>query len=202
MRLLPAIALGLLCAGPAAAANVSSLSLLSEAEQSYYQQVFAYVMENIQPGQHYDWQSYGGRGTIAVGDAFTSKSGTVCRRFSESFQVQSFPGSDVGVGCRRVGRDGWCKLRPGNAMTCAMESPGYWFNMPTVSMPSTGSLPGLPDLPDLGSDMPDGPSPSMPSSNYSTPSGHDVVDTVTGTAGAGAAYVANHAKGWFSDLFR
>ncbi|MBY0407642.1 MAG: hypothetical protein K2Q01_08110, partial [Rickettsiales bacterium] len=123
----------LLIAAPALAKTApSSLSLLSDAEKSYYDQIFGYSMDNLQAGQKYDWKSYSGQGSIVVQDIFVSKSGYPCRGYAETFTVQAQDGAYRGIACKRQGKDGWCRLKPGNANTCAMEDRGFMFSMPSM----------------------------------------------------------------------
>lgn len=105
----------------AAALDDSALKLLGDSEKSYYDLVFNYTMDAIKADGKYSWQSYGGHGTISVSDSYVSKSGATCRNFAETFTVQGVVGENEGVGCKRVGYDGWCKLRMSDARTCAME---------------------------------------------------------------------------------
>lgn len=102
----------------------STLGELTNPEKEYYEQVFSYAMAAIQPGKHYDWKSYSGGGKITVDKVFTSKSGATCRKFQETFIINNHEGKNEGVGCKREGRDGWCKLKSTDALTCAMEPSG------------------------------------------------------------------------------
>jgi hypothetical protein len=105
----------------AVALDDSPLKLLESSERAYYDLVFNYTMDAIRADGKYSWQSYGGQGTISVSDSYISKSGATCRNFAEIFTVQGVAGENEGVGCKRVGYDGWCKLRMTDARTCAME---------------------------------------------------------------------------------
>jgi hypothetical protein len=111
------------------AAAPSPLSQLPAAEHDYYTQIFDYTMFTVKSGGHYDWKSTSGNGSIALSDdAFTSKSNSVCRHFSETFTILGQSGGNQGVACKRSGRDGWCKLKPGYAQTCALEEPASLFD--------------------------------------------------------------------------
>ena len=81
---------------------------------------------HLRAGSTYDWASYE-RGGIGVGKLFVSKSGSNCRDFTENYTVQGQAATDRGIACKRSGKDGWCKLREGNATTCAMEGPSNMF---------------------------------------------------------------------------
>lgn len=107
--------------GPAVALDDSPLQLLSKAEKRYYDLVFNYVMETIKPNSKYNWESYSGNGMLTVSEVYVSKSGATCRNFVETFAVHGVIGDNEGVGCKRVGTEGWCKLKLDNALTCAME---------------------------------------------------------------------------------
>lgn len=109
------------CPMRAFALDDSPLKLLSDAEKSYYELVFTYVMDTVKADGTYKWESYSGNGTFTVSDSYVSKSGATCRNFAEVFTVQGVGGENEGVGCKRAGREGWCKLRMSDALTCAME---------------------------------------------------------------------------------
>jgi hypothetical protein len=93
----------------------------TSAEHAYYQLVFDYTMNYTVGGSSYDWEMHAGNGIISVSNAYISKSGALCRNFSESFSVRGQSGSGEGVACKRKGAEGWCKLRTDQAATCAME---------------------------------------------------------------------------------
>jgi hypothetical protein len=96
---------------------------LSEAEIVYYRQVFDYTMSVTKPGEHYDWQSYSGKGSISPDKPFVSKSGATCRNFLEHYTIGTSNASAEGVACKREGKDGWCRLKQTDALTCVMETP-------------------------------------------------------------------------------
>lgn len=96
---------------------------LSEAEIVYYQQVYDYTMAVTKPDEPYAWQTYSSEGSITAGKIFVSKSGATCRNFSEQFRVNEVKGTAEGVACKRDGKEGWCRLKTADALTCAMESP-------------------------------------------------------------------------------
>lgn len=188
----------------AAAAQPSSLSALSDAERSYYDQIFGYTMENLQPGDKYEWKTYSGNGVIHVSEVFTSKSGSACRNYTETFAVQNVPGAYQGVACRRRGEEGWCRLKPGNAHTCAMEDRGFMFSMPSMSVPNSPI--GAVGMPDVSAPNVSGPTittpnveaPKMPSKEKASQS---YADTVTGSAGKAAGSFAGSSVSWFTRTF-
>lgn len=103
--------------------NSTALMQLTDAELSYYRQVFDYTMAVTKSGERYEWKSEHGRGFFAPSDPFTSKSGSTCRKFTEEYEVGSQSATLEGVACKREGREGWCRLKKTDAQTCAMEPP-------------------------------------------------------------------------------
>lgn len=194
-----------LAASPALArAQPSSLSLLSDAEKSYYDQIFGYTMDHVEGGRRYDWGSYSGRGTIHVDAVFLSKSGYPCRTYAETFTVQEIPGAYQGTACKRQGKDGWCRLKPGDANTCAMEDRSFMFSMPSMSLPDVSIGPvgnplagvNAPSAPQVNTqvNMPDAPKASRPT-------GEDFATAVTGNAGRAAGSAASNGLSWFAKTF-
>lgn len=99
---------------------------LSDAEQSYHDQIFDYVMNTVNPNEKHDWASYGGKGTITVGQVFASKSKANCREYTEDFNVQGTAGKIKGYACRRSNGDGWCRLKENQeVLSCALEGNGF-----------------------------------------------------------------------------
>jgi len=196
-----------LAASPALAKNQpSSLSLLSNAERSYYDQIFGYTMDNTPAGDRRQWTSYGGNGSIHVDEIFLSKSGSPCRNYSEIFKVQNVDGAYHGTACKRQGKDGWCRLKPGNANTCAMEDPGFMFSMPTMSSGPDISI-GAVGNPLQGINAPSAPTfatdfkTDTPQGKKSDGAGADYATTVTGNAGKAAGAAASNGISWFAKTF-
>lgn len=96
---------------------------LNEAERDYYNQSFSYAMQTMKLDQVYEWRTTTSYGSIRAGKTFLSKSKTRCRSFSETFEIHGKVGELQGYGCKRDERDGWCKLREGNMLNCALEPP-------------------------------------------------------------------------------
>jgi hypothetical protein len=183
----------------------SSLSLLSDAEKSYYEQIFGYSMDNLAGGQRYTWKSYSGFGSIVVEDVFISKSGYPCRGYAETYNVQNQEGAYRGIACKRQGKEGWCKLKPGNAKTCAMEDRRFMFSMPSMPVGSVGiGEVGAPPQ-SSGVSSPDFPTVNtrvdMPQTSSEAPTGKSYSDTITGNAGKAAGNAAASGISWFSDTF-
>lgn len=110
-------------APPSVLPKDTTATRLTDAEVEYYRQVFDYTMAVTKAGEHYDWESYSGKGSLTPGEVFVSKSGANCRSFSETYTIGTTSASAEGVACKREGKDGWCRLRKVDAQTCAMEPP-------------------------------------------------------------------------------
>lgn len=183
-----------------------ALAQLLPAEQKYHTQIFDYVMDYTKPGEPYPWQSYGGKGSIVADAVFISKSKASCRNFSESFTIGSEEGSYSGIACKRAGGDGWCILRPDQALTCAMETrpllPGLETpQSPQLSMPNVGGI-GSVGSPTAHMNNPVGTPSGVEVPSRSDKPGQPVADTVTGAAGRAAGPATGGMIQWFSDTFR
>jgi hypothetical protein len=124
MRFLRLVLIAVLAFGlPRHAMALDDLALrsLSDSERAYYNLVFDYVMETIKADGKYEWASYSAKGTLTVSEAYISKSGSTCRNFAEVFTVHGLQGENEGIGCKRRGYQGWCKLGINDAGTCSME---------------------------------------------------------------------------------
>lgn len=178
---------------------------LSDTERNYYGSVFAYAMDNVKSGDTYDWASYSIKGKISAGDPFKSKSGAFCRHYSESYAYEDKTGTSQGTACKRSSGEGWCKLKPGRELTaCALEHAAS--GLEALKMPSWNSF--LPDFPDIDFSVFTTPQVGeAPEMGYngpgidttyrgSTPSGGEIADTVTGTAGSAAGTAAEGTKKW------
>jgi hypothetical protein len=101
------------------------LLLLADAESNYYEDIFSYAMETVPNGKSYQWQTASGAsGTLLIQAEFPSKSSTTCRPYAESFVIAGQEGTASGYGCRRVGREGWCRIlqtRDAPVLSCALE---------------------------------------------------------------------------------
>jgi hypothetical protein len=99
------------------------IAAMDEAERSYYFQAFDYSMEVLKPDEKYEWKSYNSSGYIQTGQPFV-RNDTVCRNFREYVSNKNmYSMSSEGVGCKRLGRAGWCKLKKDEMRTCALEAP-------------------------------------------------------------------------------
>ena len=198
----------LLPAATSYAAQMSPLALLADAEKTYYENIFDYSMVTVQPNQKYDWASYSGKGTITLGDTFISKSGATCRNFHETFIVQGHNGIDQGVGCKRRGKDGWCKLDLNKAKTCSFEDTSRMFggvgiDTPNINTPTIGAI-NTPTLGGTGSNTISAPNVNT---DINSPvakkdvTAKNYTDSVTGNAGKAADSAASNGLNWFKDTF-
>ena len=143
---------------------------MGEAEKAYYIQMFNHAMSHVHDGQRYAWESYNSKGAFKPSNTYASKSKSLCRRFTEDYTIGQHSGTQEGVTCKRKGKAGWCRLKIGDAETCAMErsNPALMFgnlNMGRVDL-GTIKLGGMElsipttdlDVGGIGSaDTPDGP---------------------------------------------
>ncbi|MBV8938394.1 MAG: hypothetical protein JO089_00955 [Alphaproteobacteria bacterium] len=99
------------------------VGLMDDAELTFYYDTFDYVMEKVKPNETFPWKTYASNGEITPAGPFAGK-GTVCRSFREVVNVKNQHGAVYeGTGCKRVGADGWCKLRKNDVLSCALEPP-------------------------------------------------------------------------------
>lgn len=110
------------------ATNQAHLFLnMGEAERDYYGKSFSYALFILEDDKTYEWRTAESEGKIRVGKKFKGKSGVQCRSFSELFTIHRQPGQNTGFGCKRGGREGWCKLKEGDLLSCALEPPNGFF---------------------------------------------------------------------------
>lgn len=104
-------------------------NMLTSAEQEFYHNSFNYAMDTLADNTTYEWRAAKAFGTITAGRHYISKSQSNCRNFSETYTFGSSAGYMDGVGCKRKGSEGWCKLRAGDMLSCAFEPPETIFDM-------------------------------------------------------------------------
>lgn len=109
-------------AEPAVAENL--IKAMDSAERSYYFQMFDYSMSNAKAGEKREWKSYNSSGQFVAEVPFVSSSNATCRKYRETM-VSGKYNAEVknGVACKRVGREGWCRLKEGDMQSCALEPP-------------------------------------------------------------------------------
>lgn len=146
---------------------------MSDAEKAYYIQIFNHAMSHTYDDQHYPWESFNSKGSITPLKTYASKSKSLCRRYSETFVIGSYGGQQEGVTCKRKGKAGWCRLKIGDAETCALEDRALALTFGElnvgnvdigtiqlgdmeVTIPTMGidiNIPSLPDAPDKAPDF-------------------------------------------------
>lgn len=97
------------------------LPLLGEEARAYYTDAFNRAMDTTAPDATYSWDAHTAKGSIRTGARFVSKSRATCRPYSESYAVGKTSGTNEGIACKRDANEGWCRLKQGNALTCALE---------------------------------------------------------------------------------
>ena len=186
------------------------LAALSDAEQDYHVLVMDYAMEYMQPGQAYQWESHGGKGSITPGEPFISKSKANCRPFQEILTIAGQSAEREAVACKRAGGTGWCELEKNDVLTCALEKPALASGIPSLGGGS-GSTGAQASGGSAGSKSTGGNSsanihapaaPNAPQRPKGDGSGAEVADTVTGTAGRAAGPATGGAIQWFNETFR
>lgn len=113
---------------PSGLSKPNPFTLLNDAEQDYYLKSFDYALDTLKNDAIYEWRTATSEGAIRAGKRFVSKSNATCRSFSETYSLSGISGKMSGFGCKREGKDGWCKLREGNMLSCAFESPQTVFD--------------------------------------------------------------------------
>lgn len=97
--------------------------LLTDKQRAYYVKVFNYVMDNIKSEQSFDWDARTGKGSIRVGEEYASKSKSLCRDFTETYEIGDKKGEIKGSACKRDNGNGWCRITGSNPHTCSLEEP-------------------------------------------------------------------------------
>jgi|GEM_PF-4415797 len=95
---------------------------LSGELRDYYVKAFNYGMETAKPNENYSWKAQNASGIIIASEKYTSKSQATCRNYNEIFVLGDKKSSFSGVACKRNGEAGWCRLKPEDAHTCALET--------------------------------------------------------------------------------
>ena len=90
-------------------------------ELHYLERNFDYAMDNLPAGKHYDWKTASVTGRIAASEPFESKAKATCRAYTEVYVTSKRQGLTKGYGCKRQGKDGWCRLDAQDVQSCALE---------------------------------------------------------------------------------
>jgi surface antigen len=98
---------------------------MTEIERGQYSKTFYSVMSTIPDGREHIWNYYNIHGTLKPTRTFTSKTGTVCRHFTEVLKVHKIQQTMSGMACDNGGGS-WCKLKPNATPACGLGyNPGF-----------------------------------------------------------------------------
>ncbi len=111
-------------------------SQLSGKQREYYAKVFNYVMDNVKEDQAFNWDAKTGKGTITAGKEYISKSKSLCRDFTETYEIGEKKGEIKASACKRDGNNGWCRITDENPHTCALEEPKGFIDSVTQDVDS------------------------------------------------------------------
>jgi hypothetical protein len=103
--------------------NFSPTKELSGERAEYYVNSFNYTMETAKANIAHDWKTNGAVGKIIASEKYLSKSQSVCRNYTESFEIDGKKNTNLGVACKRTNDVGWCRMKADDAHTCAIEKP-------------------------------------------------------------------------------
>jgi len=107
----------------AAGDNVSPANVLRGERAEYYVNSFNYAMDSAKANEVRSWKTKGAEGKIIASEKYLSKSQSVCRNYSESFEIYGKKNTNSAVACKRTNDVGWCRLKSDDAHTCAIENP-------------------------------------------------------------------------------
>lgn len=93
----------------------------TDSEIEYLEKTFDYAMETLKAGEHMDWSVAAVNGRISAGKEYVSTQKASCRNYIEIARTYDAQKVESGIACKRVGKDGWCRLNPDNAQSCALE---------------------------------------------------------------------------------
>jgi len=98
---------------------------MTKPEQTYYSQLYYWVMGNLPDGQTHSWSNVDIAGQITPSGTFKNGNGHVCRRFTEVLKVHAVQQKITGIACQDTG-GGWCKLRANSTPSCGLgHQPGF-----------------------------------------------------------------------------
>ena len=106
----------------------ADMSELTGEQRDYYIRSFNDAMETSKANDIYSWKTLGAEGKIRASEKYVSKSESICRNYIENFTSGGKTATNQGITCKRSGDSGWCKLKEGDAHTCALETPQSSFD--------------------------------------------------------------------------
>jgi surface antigen len=92
---------------------------MTDAERTYYSQLFFWVMNTMQDGKPYTWNHFNIDGTLEPMQSFQNRLGQRCRTFREVLKVHTVRQSITGTACDNGGST-WCKLKPNATPVCGL----------------------------------------------------------------------------------
>lgn len=101
--------------------NVLPTNNLSGERAEFYVNSFNSAMENSKVNVARDWKMVGAVGKIIASEKYLSKSKSICRNYTESFEIYGKKNTNSGVACKRTNDVGWCRMKADDAHTCAIE---------------------------------------------------------------------------------
>lgn len=93
----------------------------TDSEIAYLEKSFDYAMDMLKPGEHMDWSVAAVNGRVSAGKEYTSTQKANCRQYVEISRTYEAQKVDSGIACKRVGKDGWCRIHGTNPPSCALE---------------------------------------------------------------------------------
>ncbi len=102
---------------------------MTKDEQKIYWREFNYALQYVPEGEAHLWKTPQDTmfGKIEAKTHYTTKSGIVCRSFTETLFYRGKAQNVRGKSCQRTDAPGWCKLRPESTPRCEIGySPGTW----------------------------------------------------------------------------
>lgn len=153
----------------------------TDSEIEYLEKSFDYAMDTLEDGQTYDWSVAAVNGRISAGKTYQSKQKATCRPFAEVARTHSAQKVDAGAACKRVGREGWCRVYGENPQSCALEKQEAMLTKRTrfAIMQGTQMLDSAASTIlgiDPGSMLPNAPHVSSPDMPYVGPIGAPSLD--------------------------
>lgn len=91
-------------------------------EIDYLEQSFYYAMDTLKEGEYLDWSAAAVNGRITVGKPYESGKKALCRPYVEVARTYDAQKVDNGIACKRVGKEGWCRVHGENPQSCALET--------------------------------------------------------------------------------
>lgn len=92
---------------------------MTDAERTYYSQLFYWVMNTMLDGKAYNWAQGNIHGTLEPTKTFDNRLGGTCRNFKETLKVHTVQQTMTGIACYQ-GNGTWCKLKANATPMCGL----------------------------------------------------------------------------------